>query len=200
MENLDIYDEYMNKIGTESRDIVHRNGLWHKTVHCWMYDENGNIYFQIRADSGKLYTTASGHVLASETVRDAFHREILEEIGIDTDVSNAIALEVVFWRQDKPEREWHDRAFAHVYANKLPLNFTDFHFQPDEVAGLIRINAHDCFNLLMDKSEKVIATKITESGISNENIMKQDFLTASNENAVVKYGHVLQSIMQICDK
>ena len=52
----------------------------------------------------------------------------------------------------------------------------------------------------MDKSEKVIATKITESGISNENIMKQDFLTASNENAVVKYGHVLQSIMQICDK
>ena len=200
MENLDIYDEYMNKIGTESRDIVHRNGLWHKTVHCWMYDENGNIYFQIRADSGKLYTTASGHVLSGETVRDAFHREILEEIGIDTDVSNAIALEVVFWRQDKPEREWHDRAFAHVYANKLPLNFTDFHFQTDEVAGLVRINAHDCFDLLMDKSEKVIATKITESGISNANIMKQDFLSAPNENAVVKYGHVLQSIMQICDK
>ena len=200
MENLDIYDEYMNKIGTESRDIVHRNGLWHKTVHCWMYDENGNIYFQIRADSGKLYTTASGHVLSGETVRDAFHREILEEIGIDTDVSNAIALEVVFWRQDKPEREWHDRAFAHVYANKLPLNFTDFHFQTDEVAGLVRVKAGNCLDLLMDKKTEISATKISSDGIKNIEISGKDFLTASNENAVVKYGHVLQSIMQICDK
>ena len=200
MENLDIYDEYMNKIGTESRDIVHRNGLWHKTVHCWMYDENGNIYFQIRADSGKLYTTASGHVLSGETVRDAFHREILEEIGIDTDVSNAIALEVVFWRQDKPEREWHDRAFAHVYANKLPLNFTDFHFQPDEVAGLVRVNAGDCLDLLMNKKPEIPAIKISSDGVKNIEISGKDFLTASNENAVVKYGHVLQSIMQICDK
>ena len=200
MENLDIYDEYMNKIGTESRDIVHRNGLWHKTVHCWMYDENGNIYFQIRADSGKLYTTASGHVLSGETVRDAFHREILEEIGIDTDVSNAIALEVVFWRQDKPEREWHDRAFAHVYANKLPLNFIDFRFQHDEVAGLVRVKAGDCLDLLMDKKTEISATKISSDGIKNIEISGKDFLTASNENAVVKYGYVLQSIMQICDK
>ena len=105
MENLDIYDEYMNKIGTESRDTVHHNGLWHKTVHCWMYDDDGNIYFQIRADSGKLYTTASGHVLAGETVRDAFRREIFEEIGINTDASNAVALDIVFWRQDKPQKK-----------------------------------------------------------------------------------------------
>ena len=200
MENLDIYDEYMNKIGTESRDIVHRNGLWHKTVHCWMYDENGNIYFQIRADSGKLYTTASGHVLAGETVRDAFRRETLEEIGVDTDVSNAIALEVVFWRQDKPEKHWYDRAFAHIYANKLPLNFTDFHFQPGEVAGLVRINARDCLDLLMDKKSGVPAIKITSDGIKTIEISNKDFLTASNEKAIVKYGFVLQSIMQVCDK
>ena len=99
MEHLDIYDEYMNKIGQETRDKVHQNGLWHKTVHCWAYDNAGNIYFQIRADSGKLYTTASGHVLAGETVRDAFRREICEEIGLDMDVSDAIPLEIVFWRR-----------------------------------------------------------------------------------------------------
>ena len=200
MEYLDIYDEYMNKIGQETRDTVHHNGLWHKTVHCWMYDDDGNIYFQVRADSGKLYTTASGHVLAGETVRDAFHREIFEEIAVDTDVSNAIALEVVFWRQDNPQKNWHDRAFAHIYANKLPLNFAKFHFQSDEVAGLVRIKARDCLGLLMDKSEKVTATKITEAGTFNKNITKQDFLTAPNETAIVKYGYVLQSIIQICDK
>ena len=196
MEYLDIYDEYMNKIGTERRDIVHQNGLWHKTVHCWIYDDIGNVYFQIRTDSKKLYTTASGHVLAGETVRDAFHREIHEEIGIDIDVSNAIALDIVFWRQDKPQKNWHDRAFAHIYANKISNGFTDFHFQPDEVAGLVRINAKDCLNLLMDKKTSVRATKITLDNLIDIDITKDDFLAASNETPIVKYGFVLQSIIQ----
>ena len=196
MEYLDIYDEYMNKIGQESRDTVHQNGLWHKTIHCWVYDDAGNTYFQIRADSGKLYTTASGHVLAGETVRDAFRREIREEIGLDLDVSDAIPLEIVFWRQDKPQKNWHDRAFAHIYANKVPNGFTDFHFQPDEVAGLVRINAKDCLDLLMDKKTSVHATKITADKTTEIDITKHDFLAAPNETPVIKYGFVLQSIIQ----
>ena len=48
MELLDIYDEKGNLIGTEDRKIVHEKGLWHKTVHCWLYDDKGNIFFQIR--------------------------------------------------------------------------------------------------------------------------------------------------------
>ena len=201
MERLDIYDEYMNKIGSENRDAVHQRGLWHKTVHCWMYDNAGNIYFQIRADSGKLYTTASGHVLAGETVRDAFHREIAEEIGVDTDASNATPIDVVFWRQDKPQKQWHDRAFAHIYINELPNDFTDFNFQPEEVAGLVRINARDCLELLLGRRQSVRATKIgAENNIRVVDITESDFLTASNEVAAVKYGFVLQSVIQILDK
>ena len=200
MEKLDIYDEYTNKIGCENRDIIHQKGCWHKTVHCWLYDNNGNVYFQIRADSGKLYTTASGHVLSGETVRDAFRREIKEEIGVDTDVAKAIPLQIVFWRQDKTEKNWHDRAFAHVYINEIPFGFKDFHFQPDEVDGLVRINAEACLNLLTDKQNNVNAVKITELGENTVNITKQDFLTASDEIAIVKYGNILQSIIQILDK
>jgi isopentenyldiphosphate isomerase len=200
MEKLDVYDEYMNKIGTEYRDTVHQNGLWHKTVHCWMYDDAGNVYFQIRADSGKLYTTASGHLLAGETVRDAFRREIFEEIGVDTDVSNAVALEVVFWRQDKPAKQWFDRAFAHVYINNLPSDFTNFHFQPGEVSGLVRINARDCFDLLLGQKTSVRATKFAMDGVSDIDVTKSDFLAAPNENVIIKYGYILQSIIQISDK
>jgi len=202
MELLDIYDEYMNKIGSENRDIVHEQGLWHKTIHCWMYDDDDNVYFQIRADSNKLYTTASGHVLAGENVRDAFKREIKEEIGVDTDVSNAIALEVVFWRQDKVKngKPWHDRAFAHIYMNKLPIGFTNFHFQPEEVSGIVRVNAKDCLDLLMNKKESISATKITESGLSDINLTTSDFLTASDEIAIIKYGSVLQYIVQHSNK
>jgi len=196
MEYLDTYDEYMNKIGSESRDIVHQKGLWHKTVHCWMYDDAGNVYFQIRADSGKLYTTASGHVLKEENVSNAFKREIREEIGIDTDVSKAIPLEIVFWRQDKPYKNWFDRAFAHIYINKLPSDVINFHFKQDEVTGLVRVNARDCLDLLLGKKTVITATKITADGLTETDITKEDFLTAENETAAVKYGFVLQSIIQ----
>ena len=76
MEYLDIYDENGKYLGKEERSIVHRDALWHKTVHCWLYDKEGNIYFQIRKDKEKLYTTASGHVQAGETVKEAFGREV----------------------------------------------------------------------------------------------------------------------------
>lgn len=200
MENLDIYDEYMNKIGMESRQTAHERGLWHKTVHCWMYDDDGNVYFQERADSGKLYTTASGHVSAGETVRDAFRREIMEEIGVDTDASNATPLQIVFWRQDKDAKNWHDRAFAHVYMNKLPADFTDFNFQPDEVVAVVRARAKDCMDLLMEKVPEIIATKITQNCANSVTISVADFLTGPDETAIVKYGHILQSIMQITNK
>lgn len=198
MENLDIYDENMNKIGCENRDIVHQKGMWHKTVHCWLYDDNKNLYFQIRANSGKLYTTASGHVLAGETVPEAFKREIFEEIGVNTDISNAEPIEIVFWRQDKIKNNlpWHDRAFAHVYINKIPLDFNDFHFQASEVDGVVKINAVDCLDVLIGKKANASATKITAEGMNQVDITKDDFLAAPNETAVVKYGNILQSIIQ----
>lgn len=45
MEYLDIYDEDKNYLGKEERNIVHEKALWHNTVHCWLYNKNGNIYF-----------------------------------------------------------------------------------------------------------------------------------------------------------
>lgn len=46
MEKLDIYDANGEFIGTEERSIVHSKGLWHKTVHCWLYDKSGKVFFQ----------------------------------------------------------------------------------------------------------------------------------------------------------
>ena len=89
MEYLDIYDDEGNFLGKEERGIVHEKGLWHKTVHCWLYTKDGYVFFQRRADSHTLYTTASGHLRAGETINEGFHREIKEEIGCSIDTSDA---------------------------------------------------------------------------------------------------------------
>ena len=85
MEYLDYYDGEGNYLGYKTRDEVHKEGLWHNTVHCWLYEMDGSVYFQIRSSSHKFYTIASGHVLKGETIEKAFRREINEEIGLDID-------------------------------------------------------------------------------------------------------------------
>lgn len=196
MENLNIYDENMLPIGVENRDIVHQKGLWHKTVHCWLYDKQGNVYFQIRKDSGKLYTTASGHVLAGETLNAAFHREVLEEIGIDIDTSNATLVEINAWRMDKVKNgaPFIDRAFANVYINCLEDNFTNFKFDATEVLGLVKVNAKKCLELLQGNLASIAGEKITDT-VNQVQITMDDFLIFPNEIGLIKYGKILQNII-----
>lgn len=44
MEYLDIYDKNGHYLGKEDRNIVHRDALWYNTVHCWLYDKEGNTF------------------------------------------------------------------------------------------------------------------------------------------------------------
>ena len=59
MEYLDAFNDTKEFIGVFSRDEVHERGLWHNTVHCWLYDKEGNIYFQFRFVYHILYNSAS---------------------------------------------------------------------------------------------------------------------------------------------
>lgn len=203
MEKLDYYDEHMNLLGTEDRDEVHTKGLWHKTIHCWLYDKSGNVYFQIRTGARRLYTTASGHVLAGETIQQAFHREVMEEIGVSVDTNSAHLVEVVAWRMNeiKNGKPFNDRAFANVYINEIDENYTNFKFDENEVLGLVRVNAKECLKLLNRE-----IPKIRGQIINNDNKYKdlkltlKDFLVQDFEIAIVKYGRILQEIIQVTDK
>ena len=144
MEYLDIYDENGKFLGTEERGVVHSKGLWHKTVHCWLYDRDGNVFFQRRSDRGTLYTRSSGHLSAKESVTEAFQREIKEEIGLDIDASDATKVGVVPFQMDRVKEDgsiFKDRAFANVYFDLYEGNYEDFHMDENEVSGIVIVSA-----------------------------------------------------------
>ena len=203
IEYLDIYDENQNYLGKETRDNVHHNALWHKTVHCWLYDKDGNIYFQIRHDSGTFYTTASGHVLAGETVKEAFGREIKEEIGIILDYEKADLVNIVPFIMDKVKKDgsvFRDRAFANVFIYQLNSNELSFNFDPHEVDGLAKMNAKQVLDLLETEKGAIKASIIkTENSsiIQEETSVKIDnFLVNAGETANGKYGYVLKTVIE----
>lgn len=204
MEYLDIYTEDGEFIGKEDRSVVHRDALWHKTVHCWLYDKEGNIYFQIRKDKGKFYTTASGHIQAGETVPEGFKREIKEEIGIDVNIENCECVDIVKFVMDRDEGDgtvFRDRAFANVYVCDFEEDIQAFNFDVTEINGLVKMKALDVLGIITKKLESIKATYITlENGknITRESDVNiNDFLVNPGETIEEKYGDVVRKVIEI---
>ena len=203
MEYLDIYDENKNYLGFDTRDNVHLNGLWHNTVHCWLYDNKGNIYFQIRSDLKTFYTTASGHVLKGESIKEAFAREIKEEIGLDIDYDKAELVNIVIWKMDKEKNGiiTKDRAFANTYIYQInDIDYQKFIFD-DELDGVIKVNAKKTLELFKKEKGKIKADIITKEKAKNIKTTKmvdfKDFLVMNHEKAIDKYGDVLNKVIAI---
>ena len=201
MEKLDIYNENGEFIGTEERDVVHEKGLWHKTVHCWLYDKEGNVFFQKRKDRGTLYTTASGHLSAGESVTEAFQREIKEEIGLNIDANDATLVNVVPFKLDRVKSDgsiFKDRAFANVYVDLYEGNYQDFTMDPNEVTAIVIVNAKDTLELFQKENGTIEGKEIT---LKNEMIKRpidfKEFLVNEGETALEKYGEVLKKVIEL---
>ena len=203
MEYLDYYDEDGNYLGYKTRDEVHKEGLWHNTVHCWLYEMDGSVYFQIRSSSHKFYTTASGHVLKGETIEEAFRREIKEEIGLDIDSSDATLVDIVPWRMDKMKNGTliKDRAKANVYVDLFEGDLDSFKFDPNEVLGVVKVNAKDALDLFKNgKGEieaEIITTKDNKNVKESKLVSIDNFLVQKHENAYDKYKDVLNKVIEI---
>lgn len=203
MEYLDYYDEDGNYLGFKTRDEVHKEGLWHNTVHCWLYGMDGSVYFQIRSSSHKFYTTVSGHVLKGETIQEAFRREIKEEIGLNIDSSDATLVDIVPWRMDKMKNGslFIDRAKANVYVDLFEGNIDNFKFDPNEVLGVVKVKAKNALELFKKGKGEIpaiiITTKDNKNIKENRMVTIDDFLVMKDENAYDKYKDVLNKIIEI---
>lgn len=88
-EQIDILNELGQKTGySRARSEVHRLGLWHRTVHIWLFDATGKILFQIRAhdkeSNPNLYdTSCAGHISEGDSSIESAIREIREELGLE---------------------------------------------------------------------------------------------------------------------
>lgn len=203
MEYLDIYDENKKYLGKYSREYVHQNALWHNTVHCWLYDIYGNVYFQIRKEEEKLYTTASGHVLSGETIKEAFGREVKEEIGINIPYEDAILIDTHQYKADKIKKDgtiFKDRAFVNVYGYLYSDDDKKFKFDLSEVNGLVKISAKEALKLFKEENKEVLAEVINQDNKYNKNIKYEDFLVVGKETPMEKYGDILNKIVELTNK
>lgn len=85
-ELLQVVDENDNPIGAETKDIVWREGLWHRVARVLVFNELGDLLVQQRGDKPlfpfRWAESVGGHVGAGDSYEITAQREAEEEIGI----------------------------------------------------------------------------------------------------------------------
>lgn len=193
-ELLHCCDENLNTIESVDRDIVHKEGIWHKTSHVWLYDDEGFVYFQVRTDADKLYASASGHVMVGEEPINTAYRETAEELGFQLDPRKLELIEVDAWKLDTEVKR--DHAFAYIYLYKIPVNYNAFSVNPDEVSNVVKIKAKDLLGYLL-----ALPFECEQFDVYNNKLKKnKDLLLMDGEISVLKYGRILDTIRKRSDK
>ena len=167
-EVLDIFDERFNKIGVEDRDVVHKEGYWHQTFHCWIitkHDGKNFVLVQKRALAkktapGKYDFSAAGHLLAGETKEDGI-REIQEELGIKVSTSKLIDLGIRISSSGTPGVKCN-REYCHVCLLEDNTNLIDHNLQEEEVSALVEIEVSDGLKLFANEVESVEGNALIE--------------------------------------
>jgi isopentenyldiphosphate isomerase len=145
VEVVKTFDGNHIRTGEMERQIVHREGVWHETFHCWFVAEIGGIpcvLVQLRSPTKKNYPnfldiTAAGHLEAQESPMDGI-REIKEELGVDVDPGRLVFLGIKHDIQDEPNGI-RNREFSHVFLYRDDRPLTRYKLQEDEVSALVAI-------------------------------------------------------------
>ncbi len=90
-ERVILVDENDNQIGTEEKMKAHELGQLHRAFSIFIYNSEGKMLLQQRAKvkyhSGGLWTnTCCSHPRDGETLNEAVHRRLVEEMGFDCEM------------------------------------------------------------------------------------------------------------------
>ena len=93
-EMVVLVDEQDNEIGLMGKMAAHREGRLHRAISIFLFNDQGQMLLQQRAfskyHSGGLWSnTCCSHPRQNESILDAAHRRLFEEMGIRCELKKA---------------------------------------------------------------------------------------------------------------
>ena len=207
-ELIDVYTKEDEYIGVADRNVAHRFGLWHKTVHCWIIKDGKSLVFQKRSeklavDPGKLFSTASGHVKAGETIAAAFSREIYEETGIEVkDPVEIFHKPYLYDTVLKSGRPHHDYITWYLFAAISDRPLSEYKPQDEELDGFVELDIRALYSLAAGETETMKANALVRApdgrfALAEIEVRESDFLLYAGETLANKFALWLH---EVCEK
>lgn len=159
-ELIDICDENNKLLGIRRlKSVAHRDGLWHRAAHIWIYNSRGEILLQLRAKQKPLYPnqwdiSAAGHVSAGENVITSGLREVDEEIGLKIKSTD---LEFLMIKKDSSVfREIKNNEFFYVFLYKYNGPAHSLRLQTEEVQKIKFLSPEEITRDLVSNPDKYV--------------------------------------------
>ena len=162
-EFLEVYSPEGTKTGQKkSKSEIHRKGLFHSTVHVWIFTEEGNILIQKRSKKKELNpgvwdVSVAGHIKFNENIKEAAKRETLEETGININTKDLLKIGV--YRSINIHPTAIDKEFFHTYILKIDKNSINLDFKDNEVDDLKFISIEEMESLIKEENNKIFIGK-----------------------------------------
>ena len=162
-EFLEVYSQEGTKTGQKkSKSEIHRKGLFHSTVHVWIFAEEGNILIQKRSKKKELNpgvwdVSVAGHIKFNENIKKAAKRETLEETGIKINTKDLLKIGV--YRSINIHPTAIDKEFFHTYILKIDKNSIDLDYKNNEVDDLKFISIEEMESIIKEENNKIFIGK-----------------------------------------
>ncbi|MDO6819286.1 NUDIX domain-containing protein [Zobellia sp. 1_MG-2023] len=140
-ELIDILDSNGNTTGkTTMKSEAHRKGLFHPTVHIWLYTKNGQILLQQRSKNKDVFpllwdVSVAGHIGGGENIEVSATREIEEEIGLSVQ-PEALEKIGIFKSVHRHSEQLLDCEYHHTFLCELKVPLHQLKKQESEVEDL----------------------------------------------------------------
>ena len=140
-EYFDILDENGNKTGkTKLRSEVHRDGDWHRAVHIFIFNKDGDVLLQRRcatkdSNPNMLYINA-GHISSGDDSLDTAVRELKEELDLDVKPEDLTFI-TTLKRSTKYTSIFINNEFDDLYVLTTNKGIDEMKFQKEEISELV---------------------------------------------------------------
>lgn len=150
-EIIDELNEKGEIIGSIDKDLAHKEGRLHKSIHLLILNKNDEVLIQYRCKDKDLYpdtwdVSVGGHVGLGEDTKDACVREAKEELGIDIKVNDLEFLGTL--RENLKYKNIDSREFVDVFLTRKDVKITDIKLQEEEVGSAQFVAVADLFELI----------------------------------------------------
>ena len=140
-EYFDILDENGSKTGEQKlRSEVHRDGDWHRAVHIWIINQNGEVLLQRRSPNkdsnpNMLDISCAGHLSAGDESLEGAMRELKGELGLGVQ-PNELQFIKTIKRSSRYTETFINNEFDDLYILRTNKTVDDMKMQEEEVSEI----------------------------------------------------------------
>ena len=164
-EYFDVLDENGNMTGeVKLRQEVHRDGDWHKAVHIWIFNRNGEVLLQRRSPNKDSYPnmldiSCAGHLSAGESSLEGALRELEQELGLYVETEelklfDCMKISRVF------KETFINNEFNDLYYLITDKKTNDMTIQEEELSEIFFIPFDKLKQMINEKDESVVIDKM----------------------------------------